>query len=118
MTPENKATSGQRPSVAAPFIATDTDNISVLADQTTDNLVHVVMALGAELWAVKRRMMTLEKVLEAAGIPADRVETFVPGHDDAQAWQVERDIFIRRVFSGLARTGGANAAQPDMSVGL
>jgi hypothetical protein len=118
MTPEGTAANGQRPSVAAPFIATDTDNISVLADQTTDNLVHVVVALGAELWAVRRRMMTLEKVLDAAGIPAERVETFVPDLADAQAWQAERDIFIRRVFSGLARTGGANAAQPDMSVGL
>ncbi|MFD2134859.1 FAD-dependent oxidoreductase [Novosphingobium resinovorum] len=65
-------------SAADDFIFADSDNISAFPEQTVDNLMHVVIALGAELWTVRRRMMTLEKVLEKAGVSNDDVEKYLP----------------------------------------
>ncbi len=104
-----------RKTAAGGFIAADSDNISMFADQTVDNLMHVVVALGAELWTLRRRTMILEKILEKAGVSSADVENYVPSDADKTLWEAERNIFIKRTFSGLERRGGANARQLDMS---
>ncbi|PNU04751.1 hypothetical protein [Novosphingobium guangzhouense] len=105
-------------SAADDFIFADSDNISAFPEQTVDNLMHVIIALGAELWTVRRRMMTLEKVLEKAGVSADDVEKYLPGAEEKAAWAQERDIFIKRTFGALERRGGANMKQMDTSKDL
>lgn len=109
--PRDKA----RKIVAGDFITSDSENISMFPNQAVDNLMHVVIALGAELWTVRRRMMTLEKVLEKAGVSSDDIEKFVPSAEDEAHWQQERDIFIKKTFSGLERRGGADTKRWDFS---
>jgi hypothetical protein len=108
------ATTQARPSPASDgFIPSDSDNISLFPDQVTDNLMHVVIALGAELWAVRRRMFVLEAVLEKTGVSTADVEAYTPSAEEKAAWAQERDLFIGRAFDALTRTGGANAKQID-----
>lgn len=103
-----------RPSPASDgFIAADSDNISLFPDQVTDNLMHVTIALGADLWALRRRMFILEAVLEKAGVSAADVEAYRPSAEEQALWAKERDLFIGRAFGALTRRGGANDKQID-----
>ena len=115
MTDEAQAAKQPRKAAAGDYVFADSDNISMFPDQIVDNLMHVVVALGAELWALRRRTMVLEKVLEKAGVSTQDIENFVPSDDDKALWEQERNIFIKRTFSGLERRGGANSKQLDMS---
>lgn len=108
------ATTDARPSPAADgFIPSDSDNISLFKDQVTDNLMHVVIALGAEMWAMRRRMFVLEAVLEKTGVSTADIEAYTPTPEQKTAWAQERDLFIGRTFDALTRTGGANDKQID-----
>jgi hypothetical protein len=93
------------------FVESGSENFGFLHDQVIDNLMHVVIDLGAEHWTLRRRMFILEKVLEQSGaLTADAVERFQPTRSDLAAWEAERDIYIKRAFGALARTG---PAKPD-----
>ena len=100
------------------FIFADSDNISLFPEQVIDNLMHVSIALGAELWTMRRRLLTMERVLEKAGVSGNDMEQYQPDAATLAAWAEEREIFIRRTFGALERRGGANARQPDMSQGI
>lgn len=115
MTTDTKDKPAGHKSASDGFIFADSDNISLFPHQTIDNMMHVMIALGAELWTTRRRMMTLEKVLEKVGVSTDDVEQYLPDDETKAAWAEERDIFIKRTFGALERRGGANAKQPDMS---
>jgi hypothetical protein len=103
-----------KPSPAADgFIASDSDNISLFPDQVTDNLMHTTIALGAELWTMRRRLFVLEAVLEKAGVTTADIESYQPSEVQTTLWAQERDLFIGRAFGALTRTGGANDKQID-----
>ena len=64
-----KASADTAPTPASDgFIPSDSDNISLFDDPVTDNVLHVLIALGAEFWTLRRRMFVLEKVLKKAGV--------------------------------------------------
>jgi hypothetical protein len=104
-----------RKSASDGFIDADSDNIGLFPQQVVDNLMHVTIALGAELWTLRRRMMILERVLETTGVSSADVERYAPRPEDEAAWAQERNIFISRTFGALTRRGGANEKQPDVS---
>ncbi len=108
---DNKA----RKSSAADFIPANSENVAMFADQVLDNLMHVVIALGAEHWTVRRRLLTLESVLRRLGVSSEDIEKYQPSEAEEKAWEAERDIFIKRTFSALERRGGADIEQFDMS---
>ena len=108
------ATAKQSPA-ADGFIPANSDNISLFPDPVTDNVMHVLIALGAEFWTLRRRMFVLEKVLEKAGVSAQDIEAYRPTPEEKLAWEAERDVFIARTFGALSRTGGSNAQQIDTS---
>lgn len=97
------------------FIDADSGNISLFPEQVVDNMMHVLVAIGAELWTTRRRMLTLEKVLEKVGVSTEDVEKYLPDDDTQAGWAEERNIFIKRTFGALERRGGANDKQPDMT---
>jgi hypothetical protein len=109
------AKTAERTSASDGFIDADAENITLFPQQVTDNLMHVIIGMGAELWTMKRRMMVLERVLEKVGVSSSDVEQFTPSAEDQAAWKQERDIFIARTFGALTRKGGANAMQLDAS---
>jgi hypothetical protein len=92
------------------FVPSGSENFAFFPEQIVDNLMHVVIDLGAEHWTLRRRMFVLEKVLEQSGaMTAEAVERFQPTRSDLAAWEEERDIYIKRAFGALARTGPAKA---------
>jgi hypothetical protein len=101
------------PPSADGFIPSNSDNISLFDQQIVDNLMHVVIAMGAELWTMRRRMFVTEKVLEKVGVSTHDIENYLPSDEEKAAWAAERDVFVARTFDALARRGGANAEQLD-----
>jgi hypothetical protein len=105
--PQRKATSTDG------FIPSNSDNISLFEQPVIDNMMHVLIALGAEVWTTRRRMFVLEKVLEKAGVSTQDIENYRPTPEDKATWEAERDVFVARTYDALSRRGGANAEQLD-----
>jgi hypothetical protein len=89
----------------APFIATDVDDVVMLGQPMTDNLVTSMQAMGAEVWALWRRVRVMEKLLAEKGITQAMIENYVPSEADTAEWQKERDAFIVRTIGPLSRPG-------------
>ena len=106
----------KRPTYATEFVKGDWDKAQYLPDPHVDNLTAVVMSLGTEFWAMRRRMMVIESLMEQ-NKPVNRasIEGYKPTEAEANAWNAERDDLIDRVFAVLGRvptpTGGANPMQ-------
>ena len=49
---------------AIEYVKGDWDKAQYLPDPHVDNLTAVVMSLGTEFWAMRRRMMVIESLLE------------------------------------------------------
>jgi hypothetical protein len=103
----------ERPDFAVDYVKGDWDKVTYTDSPHIDNLMDCIVGLGAEVWALKRRNMVLEKILEEKmpGVEA-QVEAYVPSEDLKTAWGKERDDWIGRVFTVLARvpqdTSGPN----------
>ena len=102
-----------RPTYAIEYVKGDWDKAQYLSDPHVDNLTAAVMGLGAEHWAVRRRRMVIESLLEKGGpMTKAAIEGYRPTDKEAVAWNAERDDLIDRVFGILGRvpvnTGGPN----------
>lgn len=105
-----------RKTYATEFVKGDWDKAQYLPDPHVDNLTAVVMSLGTEFWAMRRRMMVIESLLEQNKVVnRASIEGYKPTEAEATAWNAERDDLIDRVFAVLGRvpvpTGGANPMQ-------
>ncbi len=91
-------------SKAAPFIPADTDSAVFLGNPHIDNLMTVVIALGAEIWADRQRMKVVERLLETEGkATAEMIEAYTPTDAEKKAWENERMAMVERVYSVLSR---------------
>ena len=102
-----------RPTYAVEFIKGDWDKAQYLPDPHVDNLTAVVMRLGTEFWAMRRRLMVMESLLaQKKVVTREAIESYTPTEEEAKAWDAERDDLIDRVYSILGRvpepTGGPN----------
>ena len=71
---------------AAPFIPADTDAAIFLGNPHIDNLMSVVIALGAEIWADRQRMKVVERLLETQGkATTEMIEAYVPTDAEKEA---------------------------------
>ncbi|MEM9183671.1 MAG: hypothetical protein AAGB27_11015 [Pseudomonadota bacterium] len=73
----------------------------MLGNPALDNVVTCLVAMGAELWATRRRLGALEAILEENGVPADAVSKYVPSKEQEEAWEAERDRFIALALAPL-----------------
>ncbi len=93
-----------RPTFAADYIKGDFEKAVYLDSVHSDNLMTAFLGLGAEHWALRRRVMVLEKFMaERKVIDPAEVEAYDPTPEEKVAWEAERDDFIERVFSVLTR---------------
>ncbi len=108
--PETKVTT----TVASEAIPSDIQNGVFLGNPVLDNVVSCVMAMGAELWATKRRMKVLEALLSAKGVSNADIEGFTPSAEQTAAWEKDRDRFIDLTLGSLAndRFSGMGADFP------
>ena len=91
-------------SKAAPFIPADTDAAIFLGNPHIDNLMSVVIALGAEIWSDRQRIKVIETLLETEGMATpEMVEAYVPTDAEKEAWEAERMEMVERVYSVLSR---------------
>ncbi len=94
-----------RPGYASDFIPSDVERAVFLGNPVLDNIVASMMALGTEVWSMRRRMKVLEAVLEQKGVTKEMVEQYVPTAEQEAAWQKDRDRFIDLTYSPMLRKG-------------
>jgi hypothetical protein len=93
------------------FIKHDADNMVLLGNAHIDNLMHMVVALGAEVWTGQQRVKIMEKLLTTHGtVTTEMIEQYEPTEEDLAAWEAERKAMVDRVYSVMARNdSGARA---------
>ena len=97
------------------FIKHDADNMVLLGNPHVDNLLSVVIALGAEIWTGQQRAKITEKLLTTKGkVTTEMIEQYVPTEEDAALWAAERKAMVDRVYSGMARN--TQVAKPFGSI--
>lgn len=92
-----------RPAHTADFFKTDVDRVRFYDDPMTDNLVTAFLALATETWALRRRTLVLERVLDSKGVTPEMIEGYVPTEAETADWQQQRDQFVETVMGPLAR---------------
>jgi hypothetical protein len=105
-----------RPTHTVDFIPTeDGRHVSFLGNPVLDNLIHTVIALGTELWAVKRRNKIVESLLAAKKpVTREAIEAYVPTPEEEKAWQAERDAMIKATYGSFAtNVGGVAPVKTD-----
>ncbi len=95
-----------RPTYATNFIKTDVENVAFLGNVHVDNIVTTLMAMGNEMWSMRKRMHILETVLEDKGVKADVIEKYIPTAAQEQAWAKEREIWVDRFWGHFAKNSG------------
>jgi len=107
-----------RPTYTADYIKGDFEKAVYLDSIHSDNLMTAFLGLGAEHWAMRRRLMVLEKFMaENKVIDPSLVEAYEPTPEEKIAWEAERDDFIERTFSVLTRdTAEIPSAVPSKKV--
>ena len=108
----------ERQTYATEYVKGDWDKAVYLDNPHTDNLMSAVLNLGAEFWAMRRRQMVVEKLLDQKGtISRAAIEAYNPTEEERAAWTAERDDFIERTFSVLTRvTDKVGGAMPAAKV--
>jgi hypothetical protein len=95
---------GERTKAASDFIKGDTDSAVFLGNPHVDNLVSIVIAMGAEIWADRQRSRIIEHLLSTKGkVTTEMIEQYVPTDEQKTAWAAERDAMARRVYGVMAR---------------
>ena len=93
-----------RPTHTVDFIpAQDGRTVSFMGNPVLDNLMHTVVALGAELWAVKRRGKIVEALLaQKKQVTPEAIEAYVPTPAQQKAWEEERDAMVKATYGSFA----------------
>jgi hypothetical protein len=97
---------------AYPGIPSYQDREVFLGNPMIDNLVKIVIELGAETWTTRRRLRIVEQLLDKGGVVTrESIETHVVPADEQALLEQERAAFVRRIYGVLARDTGKHAAE-------
>lgn len=100
--------SDERLGAETDFIKHDSDNMVLLGHPHIDNLMHMVIALGAEMWTGQQRVKIMEKLLTEHGkVTTDMIEQYQPTKEEEEMWAAERKAMVDRVYSVMAKNTGA-----------
>jgi hypothetical protein len=92
----------KRPTYTAEAIPSDVKNGLFLGNPAVDNLMSCMIAMGAEVWATKRRLHVMEAVMARHGIKPEEIEKYVPSEAEKAAWEADRDRFVDLTLGPLA----------------
>jgi hypothetical protein len=95
----------KHPKVAIEAIPSDINNAVFLGNGVLDNVMSCVVAMGAELWATKRRLKVVESMLAKNGVTHAAIEAYVPTAEEAVLWEKDRDRFIDLTLGWMANDG-------------
>ena len=86
------------------FIPHDADNMVLLGNAHIDNLMHMVVALGAEVWTGQQRVKIMETLLTKHGnVTTEMIEQYEPTEEELETWAAERRAMVDRVYRVMAR---------------
>ena len=102
------------------FVKHDSDNMVLLGNAHIDNLMHMVVALGAEMWSGQQRVKIMETLLTKHGtVTTEMIEQYKPTEEEQAAWDAERKAMVDRVYSVMARNTtdalGFGSTEPNIS---
>ena len=92
-----------RPGYAADYVKHETTRASYFGNPVIDNMMTALVAVTAEVWSNRRRMKVVEALLESKGITEEMIESYMPNEKQVAAWGEDRDAFVQRTMSVLAR---------------
>lgn len=100
----------QRPTYTSEAIRSDVDSVVMLGHPHFDNLMTVVIALGAEIWSDRQRLRIVERLLEQHGrVSREMIEQYVPSPEERKTWESEREAMVRRVYDVMSRDTSKSA---------
>ena len=95
-----------RETYAADFVKADYDRAVFTNNPYVDSLITSVMALSANVWAIQRRMMIVEVLLEKNGtVTRDMIEQYQPTRQEADEWRKQRELFVAEVNDPFKEIG-------------
>ncbi|MBM3512428.1 MAG: hypothetical protein FJX59_01790 [Alphaproteobacteria bacterium] len=95
-----------RKTYTSEFTPADTDRGVFLGHPQIDSLFSAVSALGAEVWALRRRMHVHESLLEKHGsITKEMIQKYEPTEAETKAMADERNEIVKNIFDGFTRRG-------------
>ncbi len=93
------------------FVKSDIDQAVFLGNPAVDDLATTVIALGAEIWALRRRVWITELLMqEKKPVTPAAIEAYVPTPEQEKLFNKERNMFVQTAFGHMARTGPSIAA--------
>lgn len=82
-------------------IPTDVKVSQFLGNPALDNVVSCLVAMNAEMWALRRRVHVMQAVMSQKGITDQMVEQYVPSASEEAAWEKDRDRFVSLTLGHL-----------------
>ena len=93
-----------RPTYGTAAIKAETDAAVFMDNPHIDNLITIVIALGAEIWESRQRMLIMERLLEKHGrVTEEMIEQYVASDEEFELWEAKKAEMTQRVYSVLAR---------------
>jgi hypothetical protein len=81
-------------------------------DPAIDQLMSIVLDLGAEMWVMRDRQAMMEELLETKGsVTREDLDKGRPSENLAERLEQERQEFIRRVYGRLFASYGGDKAE-------
>src|SRR5688572_11886560 len=84
------------------FTPADEEKAVFFGNAQVDNLFTAVAALGAEVWALRRRMKITESLMTKHGaVTTKMIEDYIPSDEEKLAWGNERNEFVATLFESF-----------------
>lgn len=99
-------TGSGRPTYATNFITTDIDKVTFLGNPLFDSIITTLMAMGNEVWTVRKRQYVLESLLAEKGVKQEQIEQFTASAEQEKQWKKEREVLVERLWGHFAKNTG------------
>ncbi len=86
-------------------------DLTFFPDPNVDRVLGVVMELAGEVYVLRDRLRTVEKLLEERGtLSRADIDAYEPSADERAQWLADRDDFVQRIVAPL--TSQADSPAP------
>lgn len=104
---------GKRETYVSPPVPYDFGAQELLGNPALDNVVTCLVAMGAEVWATRRRLSAMEALLADRGVSASEVSAYVPTEEQEKEWEAERNRFIELTLAPLGDSAFRKMSSDD-----
>jgi hypothetical protein len=85
-------------------------DLTFFPDPNVDRVLGVVMELAAEVYVLRDRLATVERILEREGmLNVSEVEAYQPSDEERARRLAERDALIARILAPMTATSDSPA---------